>query len=197
MIGEDIITYAEFFLNKVQCDNTDTCKIQLFEKIIDMNKIIRNVNNYTFIRDRIKKDIEALSIKSSYHTVIDISNRLSELGNTTIKIMDEINDEIQHSSVKLLLELDISFPIEKSSNIWYNNILYEVYEIHNNLNTQMKYIILGNNKIFNNVNILLKKINTDELDEISDEVCNWMAILSEREHNFWNKLKNIFKRKEG
>jgi hypothetical protein len=111
--------------------------------------------------------------------------------------MDEINDEIQHSSVKLLLELDISFPIEKSSNIWYNNILYEVYEIHNNLNTQMKYIILGNNKIFNNVNILLKKINTDELDEISDEVCNWMAILSEREHNFWNKLKNIFKRKEG
>lgn len=200
-----LLLTMEDFLNKVK---TNKCQIEndtikIYEKIMDIGAIKREINTFVFLKNGIKKDIEAISPDCSLDIICNLDKRLMGLRDKSLDIYNMIRKESAISRVRYLTDIKShEFNIIINSHLWYKDDSYVITEIHNNLESIETYILVESISKHNEIKSFLEKVDLDELQGMIDYICDLSTQYMSKQNNLislkyiFKQIKSIFKKKK-
>lgn len=184
----------EKFLEYVKTDTKDyTGFAELYEKKINCKEIEHLFVKYNafFLRIEDKVDsVEYLEIEQSK----ELLNQLDELIELSSHINKLIRSELEHPQIIFLAKtLTVTTKFDLNKILIYNYILYRVNQNIIDFNTNNEYIILEDINGMNTMKTIMKQLNIDFINELSDKILEKTLTISLNFKDIINNIKNWFK----
>lgn len=193
---ETFMTYEDF-LKSMQSEGPEYTHIKIYERIVDINEVKRQFNNYSHIREGVIKDIEVITGGMDVKFITDVSKRVEELDKIAVNTINSIRETVSKPKIQFLFEInEMTLPMETNTFIWHNNKPYRIYESHYNSNNFMKYVLVESPTTIEAIRTISSKINLDEIADMNEAIIQYMMFVNSREDRLWNRIRNLFKRKE-